>query len=157
VSNVHAERIHFDGTNNGIRVKSNRDRGGDVTGLFFRDIDMKHVKTTLNIYEYSGMETRLTQKGPSADEETAQPVTPLTPHFHGFTFENLTSTEGATAGEIVGLPESHVSGVTLRNVKIEAQHGLMIRYAEVSGTGFVVESHDGTPINKQADAVVSLH
>jgi hypothetical protein len=50
-----------------------------------------------------------------------------------------------------------VSGVTLRNVKIEAQHGLMIRYAEVSGTGFVVESHDGTPINKQADAVVSLH
>ena len=64
---------------------------------------------------------------------------------------------GVSAGEIVGLPESHVSGVTLRNVKIEAQHGLMIRYAEVSGTGFVVESHDGTPINKQADAVVSLH
>jgi polygalacturonase len=30
VSNVRAERIHFEGTDNGIRVKSNRDRGNDV-------------------------------------------------------------------------------------------------------------------------------
>src|ERR1035438_10526644 len=30
VQNVRAERIHFEGTDNGIRVKSNRDRGNDV-------------------------------------------------------------------------------------------------------------------------------
>lgn len=157
VSNVRAERIHFVGTNNGIRVKSNRDRGGDVHDLYFRDLDMKNVKTTLNIYEYSGMETRLTAKGPTADEESAQPVTPLTPHFHGITIENLTSTGSATAGEILGLPEAPISGFTLRNVSIEAGQGLVVRYARVTGENVVIKSRDGTPLKKETDATVSLH
>jgi polygalacturonase len=156
VSNVLAERIHFDGTNNGIRIKSNRDRGGDVSHLVFRDLVMKNVKTTINVYEYSGMETRLTQKGPSADEETAQPVTSLTPHFHDITIENLISTAGNTAGEIVGLPEAPISGFTMHNVKISADRGLIVRYANVQGTNVVIESDDGTPIKMETKAVVSL-
>ncbi|MGO8706455.1 MAG: glycoside hydrolase family 28 protein, partial [Terracidiphilus sp.] len=47
--NILAERIHFDGTDNGIRVKANRDRGNDVSNLVFRDIDMKDVKNPLVI------------------------------------------------------------------------------------------------------------
>jgi len=156
VSDVVAERIHFDGTNNGIRIKSNRDRGGDVSHLVFRDIDMKNVKTTINVYEYSGMETRLTQKVPSADEETVQPVTSLTPHFHDITIENLISIAGNTAGEIVGLPEAPISGFTMHNVKISADQGLIVRYANVQGTNVVIESHDGTPIKMETKAVVSL-
>ena len=50
--NILAERIHFDGTDNGIRVKANRDRGNDVSNLVFRDIDMKDVKNPLVISEY---------------------------------------------------------------------------------------------------------
>ena len=46
--NIRAERIHFDGTDNGIRVKANRDRGNDVRHLLFRDIDMKDVKNALS-------------------------------------------------------------------------------------------------------------
>ncbi len=156
VSNVLAERIHFMGTNNGIRIKSNRDRGGDVHSLIFRDIDMKNVKTALNIYEYSGMETRLTQKGPSTDDETAQPVTQLTPHFHDITIEDVTAQGGLSGGEILGLPEAPVSDLVLRNVKIAAKHGLTIRYADVSGTDVEVEASDGQPITKLAGAKVSL-
>ena len=33
--NITAERIHFNGTDNGIRVKANRDRGNDVSHLSF--------------------------------------------------------------------------------------------------------------------------
>ena len=101
VSNIRFERIHFLGTNNGIRIKSNRDRGGDVHNIVFRDLDMKNVKNTINIYEYSDMETMLTAKGPVAAEQAVQPVTPLTPHFHDITIENLTSTSAASAGESV--------------------------------------------------------
>ena len=43
VHNITAERIHFEGTDNGIRVKADRDRGNDVSNLVFRDIDMKDV------------------------------------------------------------------------------------------------------------------
>ena len=50
--NITAERIHFEGTDNGIRVKANRDRGNDVGHLTFRDIDMKDVKNALIISEY---------------------------------------------------------------------------------------------------------
>ena len=52
VQNVTAENIHFDGTDNGIRVKSNRDRGHDVGHLVFRNIEMKNVKNTIIISEY---------------------------------------------------------------------------------------------------------
>jgi polygalacturonase len=156
VSGVHAERIHFVGTNNGIRIKSNRDRGGEVHDISFRDIDMDHVKNTLNIYEYSGMETRLTEKGPSADDQTAQRVTSLTPHFHDITIDNLTSTASITAGEILGLPEAPVSEFTLRNVRIDAGQGLTIRYATVSGKNVVIQSPDGKPFNKEADAHLIL-
>ena len=153
---IRAERIHFEGTSNGIRVKSNRDRGGDVGPLFFRDIDMKDVKTALNIYEYSAMETRLTQKAPSPDGEVAQPVTRLTPHFHDITIENVTAQGGLSAGEILGLPEASVTGVVLHNVRISAQYGLTIHYAELSGTGVVVEASNGQPITKLMGARVSL-
>lgn len=50
--NIHAESIRFEGTDNGIRVKANRDRGNDVSNLSFRDIDMKNVKNAIIISEY---------------------------------------------------------------------------------------------------------
>jgi polygalacturonase len=156
VSNIRVERIHFLGTNNGIRIKSNRDRGGDVHNIVFRDLDMKNVKNTINIYEYSSMETRLTAKGAVAAEQALQPVTPLTPHFHDITIENLTSTSAASAGEILGLPEAPVAGLTLRNVKIDADHGLTIRYASVSGRGVSIKTREGKPITKEVGAKLSL-
>ena len=40
VQNIHAERIHFKGTDQGIRIKANRDRGNDVSNISFKDITM---------------------------------------------------------------------------------------------------------------------
>jgi polygalacturonase len=137
--NIHAERIHFDGTDNGIRIKANRDRGHDVGNLTFRDIDMKDVKNALIISEYY-------PKVLPPDGDTAQPITRLTPHFHNITLENVTVTGSESAGAIVGLPESPVMGVILRNVKISAAHGLTIGYAEVTEAGVEVKASEGEPI-----------
>jgi polygalacturonase len=149
VQNVHAERIHFEGTDNGIRVKANRDRGNDVGHLFFKDIDMKDVKNALIISEYY-------PKVLPPDGEAPQPVTRLTPHFHDITLENVTATGSTSAGAIVGLPEAPVTGVVLHNVKIAAQQGLTIAYAEVAGSGVTIEAATGQAITKQAGASVSL-
>jgi polygalacturonase len=149
VQNVHAERIHFEGTDNGIRVKANRDRGNDVSHLFFKDIDMKNVKNALIISEYY-------PKIVPPDAEAPQPVTRLTPHFHDIVLENVTATGSTLAGAIAGLPEAPVTGVVLRNVKLGAQHGLTIVYAEVAGNGVVVEAGEGQAITQQAGAKVSL-
>ena len=149
VQNVRAERIHFEGTDNGIRVKSNRDRGHDVGHLVFRDIDMKDVKNALIISEYY-------PKVMPPDSELPQPVGRLTPHFHDIILENVTATGSATAGVIVGLPESPVLGVVLHNVKISAETGLSIGYADVSGEGVTVQAVTGQPIVKMAGAKVAL-
>ena len=93
---------HFEGTDNGIRVKANRDRGHDVGNLVFRDITMKDVKNAIIISEYY-------PKVMPPENEAAQPVTRLTPHFHDIMLENVTATGSGTAGAIVGLPESPVT------------------------------------------------
>ena len=147
--NITAERIHFENTDNGIRVKANRDRGNDVGHLVFRDIEMKNVKNALIISEYY-------PKVLPPDGDVAQPVTRLTPHFHDIVLENVTATGGANAGAIVGLPESPVTGVVLRNVKISAEHGLTIGYAEVTGSGVLVEAGEGQGITQAVGAKVNL-
>ena len=83
-------------------------------------------------------------------------MTRLTPHFHNITIENLTAVGSKNAGAIVGLPEAPVLGVVLRNVKIEAEHGLNIGYASVSGTGVTVTAKDGARILPQTGAKISI-
>jgi polygalacturonase len=148
--NIRAERIHFEGTDNGIRVKANRDRGNDVGFLFFRDIDMKDVKNALVISEYY-------PKILPPDSEMPQPVTRLTPHFHDITIENVTATGSTLAGVIAGLPEAPIPGVVLRHVKISARNGLTISYAEVSGEGVDITASEGPAITKLTGAKVLLH
>jgi polygalacturonase len=147
--NIHAERIHFEGTDNGIRVKANRDRGNDVSHLSFRDIDMKDVKNAVIISEYYPKVLPL-------DDEAAQPITRLTPHFHDIVLENVTATGSLSAGAIVGLPESPVSGLVLKNVKISAKTGLTIGYAEITGEKVTVQAQAGEAMMKRAGAKVAL-
>ncbi len=147
--NIRAERIHFEGTDNGIRVKANRDRGNDVGPLVFRDIDMKDVKNALIISEYY-------PKVLPPDSELPQPVTRLTPHFHDITIENLTATGITSAAAIVGLPEAPISGVILRHIEISARTGMTIGYAEVAEEEVVIESSEGQAVSKLAGAKVTI-
>ena len=148
--NIVAERIHFDGTDNGIRVKANRDRGNDVGNLVFRDIDMKDVKNPLVISEYY---PRIL---PSESAVAPAPVTRLTPHFHNIVIQNVTATGAAMAGAIVGLPEAPVTDVVLQNVNLSGEKGLSIGYANVTGQNVKVVAAQGDAIIKMAGANVTL-
>jgi len=148
--NIRAERIHFEGTDNGIRIKANRDRGNDVSHLVFRDIEMKDVKNALIISEYYPAILPPTQ-------EEAKPVTRLTPHFHDITLENVTATGSETAAAIIGLPEAPITDVHLRNVKISANKGATVGYADVTGDSFVVEAKEGGPLMMLTGGKVELH
>ena len=147
--NVVAEHIQFDGTDQGIRVKSNRDRGNVVKNLVFRDLTMKNVKNAIVVSEY------YPRIAPAGGVEPA-PVGRLTPHFSNITIENVTATDINSAGAIFGLPESPVKNVVMKNVKISAQKGLTIGYADVSGEGVQVTAAEGGGITKLAGANVSL-
>src|SRR6201996_59846 len=146
--NIHAERIHFKGTDQGIRIKANRDRGNDVSNISFKNIDMVDVKTAILISEYY---PKVLPEGDVASE----PVTRLTPHFHDISIENVTASGGATAGVIVGLPESPVTGLTLRNVHIQAESGMKIAYADVTVDGLEVNVPQGDAITVAPSAKVT--
>jgi polygalacturonase len=125
VQNVHVERVSFKGTDQGIRIKAARDRGNDVSNISYKDITMEDVKTAILITEYYG------QKTPEGGKVTAEPVGRLTPKFHDIMIENVTATGSGVAGSIVGLPESPVTGLTLKNVNLSAKTGLSVSYANV--------------------------
>ena len=137
VQNVHATRVQFKGTDNGVRIKSNRDRGGDIGNFDFRDLTMENVATPILITEYY---PRI------PDHDAAQPVGRLTPHFHDISITNLTATGAKTAGFVVGLPESPIPSVSLTNVHITAEKGMTISNATVTGKDFAVKAASGPPV-----------
>ncbi len=138
VENVRVERVTFKGTDQAIRIKANRDRGNDVSNISYKDITMDGVtKASISISEYY---PQVMPSGPVA----AQPVGPLTPHFHNIRIENVKGVNAAWAGAIVGLPESHVDDIVLKNVNIQAKKGLQIGYADVTTDGLIISTTDGS-------------
>lgn len=123
VQDVHVSHIDFRGTDNGVRIKSARGRGADISNLWFSDIRMEDVKTALLITEYY---PRIPQ------HDVARPVTPLTPHFHDIHIENLTATGAKYTGIIAGLPESPIRNLYLDDVHLQGEHGLSISNATVT-------------------------
>jgi polygalacturonase len=146
--NVLAERVTFEGTDNGVRIKANRDRGADVSNIVFKDLTMKDVKTAILVSEY------YPKVFPEGEVMTA-PVGRLTPMFHDITIENVKATGSKTAGVIVGLPEAPVKDIVLRNVDIQAQTGMRIAYAHVVAEGLKVTAAEGQSITVAPTASVS--
>jgi len=147
--NIHAERIHFKGSDQGIRIKAARDRGNDVSNISFKDITMEDVKTAILITEY------YPHPAP-AGEVPAEAVGRLTPKFHDISIENVTATGSGSAGTIVGLPESPVLGLTLKNVHIAAKIGLAIAYANVTLDDVTVTPTSGDAFKISPTAKVTV-
>lgn len=122
VRNLTVRRCRFEGTENGIRIKSARGRGGVVENLMYEDITMKDVVGAITITSYY-------PKIPATDG--AQAVTPETPNYRNIRIRNVKATSTGSAGVIVGLPESLVRDVVLEDVEIRAAtSGLTVRNAK---------------------------
>lgn len=110
----------FDGTTSGIRMKSNRERGGLVRNLRYEGIRMNNVKTPVSITSYYPK----TPAKPSDDP--VMPVKVPAPEWKNIEISNMTVTGSKSAGVIWGLPELPVIAVTFRNVSISAETGMKV-------------------------------
>jgi polygalacturonase len=134
VRNVTVERVTFAGTRQGIRIKSARGRGNDIGNLTYRDIKMDGVETPIEITNYyTGM----------VKNDPGQPMAEHTPRFHDITIENLTATGAKRAATIMGLPESPIKNLILKNVSIAAATGMVIQNAQITEQGVVVTPSSG--------------
>jgi polygalacturonase len=142
-----ARNIHFKGTDNGIRIKANRDRGNDVSDIHVSDIDMQDVGTPILISEYY-------PKVLPPEGEAPQAVGRLTPNFHNITLTNITAQNSKNGGVIVGLPESPVKDLTLQNVTISAKTGMIVAYANATFRKVTVQPAQGEPIIQKEGAKI---
>ncbi len=125
VRHVVVNHCRFEDTDNGLRIKSGRGRGGVVEDIRYSNITMKNVHPAISIVGYYQYSTN--DKFP--EDDPGREITETTPVFRNITISNLTATSTREAGLIVGLPESPVSNVVLENVRITAETGLTIRNA----------------------------
>jgi hypothetical protein len=83
---------------------------------------------------------------PLPENDQAQPVTDETPIFRDIHVSNMTATCQNSAGMIIGLPESLISDVTFKNVKISAVTGLKIENATgIDLHGLQITTQQGDP------------
>ncbi len=147
----------FIGTDRGIRIKTRRGRGGTIENLKFENISIDGClcPITFNMYYKCG-----------ATDDTlfsldALPATENTPRIKNILIENVVARScRSSAGFIVGLPESHIEGVTIRNSSFSVdgesgvspsvsemyrglpdvdEKGLRVRFADISLENVVVE------------------
>jgi polygalacturonase len=137
VSNITVVDCTFSNTDCGIRIKSDRDRGGLVQNLTYRNLHMTNVGFPILIYGAymaTNREYRAVQKLASDIAATypAAPVGDRTPIYRDIVFSNVTATakSGSRAGLIWGLPEAAVSNVVLQRVSITADKPFGIYNAE---------------------------
>jgi polygalacturonase len=131
VRNVTVRNCTFENTENGLRIKSQRGKGGLVENIRYRDITMKNVNPaiTLTCYYMNNSAGDATQSS-AAKADSAQLAGTMTPVFRNIYISNVTATCPKSAGVINGLPESEISNVVLENVRILSSTGLTIRNAE---------------------------
>lgn len=136
----------FDGTDIGIRIKSYRSRGGNVRGITYKNLTMKNVRYPILFSEYY-------PEIPSQNDP-AQTITDKTPYYHDITVENLTAINCTYGGLIIGLPETPMTNISLKNVHISATTGLRIRNATVdtANTSIIVPS--GVPFIREVNGII---
>jgi len=127
VSNITVEDCTFTNTECGIRVKSDRGRGGLVEHLTYRNLKMTNVNIPILIYSsYMATDKQFRDlnnlTAEVAAKYPAQPVANLTPIYKDITFTNITATvaKGRRAGLIWGLPEAPAQNIVLQKVNITA-------------------------------------
>jgi len=127
VSNIMVINCTFNNTEQGIRIKSARDRGGYIHNMQYINLSMTNVLCPILIYgTYENPDKRYRDLFKLTPEIAAtyptNPVVARTPIYRDFLFSNITATvqSNGCAGLIWGLPEMEVSNVVLQNVSITA-------------------------------------
>ena len=125
LSHVIVRHCTFNGTDNGLRIKSYRGNGGEVHDIWYSDIVMKNVRRPFDINMlYNGNAGGPTDVGP---REATPGQTQNIPNFHDIHVSNLTVTGSPLAGRILGLPEQMANNIAFTNVKIQSTRGFLVQ------------------------------
>lgn len=122
MKNIFVSNCLFDGTDIGIRVKSNSGRGGDVSKIYIQNIQMKNI-----VEEAISFDTFYADApaGSSKESQDAQFTGEKVPYFHDFYISNINCESAETAFSFTGLPNKLIENLYFKDVTIKAKHGIV--------------------------------
>ncbi len=127
LSNLLVINCSWIGSENGLRLKSERGRGGLVQNLVYENLSMTDVQWPILFYSYYNYgEGQLEDASPyMAATNPIQAVTSTTPVWDNIVVSNLTATTAKNYPAIMiwGVPEMLISNVTLDSVNINGSEG----------------------------------
>ena len=148
VRDVTVRNCTFENTENGLRIKSQRGKGGLVEDIHYSDIGMTNVNPaiTLTCY-YMNNSAGDSAQAPASKQSTEDLAGSKIPVFRNISISNVTATCQKGAGVITGLPESAISNVVLENVTLSCATGLQIKNAEgVQFKNVTITPKEGPPV-----------
>ena len=158
VRNVTVRNCTFENTENGLRIKSQRGKGGIVENISYSDITMKNVNPaiTLTCY-YMNNSAGDTTRPAGAGTNSPPAIAGNTPVYRNIHISNLKATCPKTAGIINGLPECMISNVFFENVQISAAKSFEVRNATgVQLKNVTVSVKEGPPFATENAQVEGL-
>jgi polygalacturonase len=131
VRNVVVKNCTFQDTENGLRIKSQRGKGGLVENVSYSDITMTSVDPaiTFTCYYLNNSAKDAAQSTPPKDTGAPSAGEKI-PVYRDIRVSNLKATCQKSAGVILGLPESCISNVVFENVQISAAKSFEIHNAK---------------------------
>jgi polygalacturonase len=124
--NIYVDNCTFIGTDNGLRFKSARGRGGIVEKIFISNVWMENILQNAIDFEM------FYENGSAKDMAgtNSPPVNDGTPQFREIHFKNIVCRGAQKAIVLEGLPEMPIRDFDLVNVSINAQLGVFVSDAE---------------------------
>jgi polygalacturonase len=120
VRNMLVRRCTFEGTDNGIRIKSMRGAGGLVEDVRYTEIQMNNVANAI-VLDLAYMDNnRPNFKGDPTK----------IPSIKNVLIDRVTVVNSKNAGKIIGLPDSPITNITLRDVTLSAEKDFVIKDAD---------------------------
>lgn len=123
VKNIYLTNCRFAGTDNGLRFKSTRGRGGVVENIQIENVMMVNIKSDAILYDlYYGK--------PKNEAVEIREVNEETPQFRNIKMVNIYCNGANRAAIFQGLPEMKLENILLENSVIVSKTG--IEYKDVS-------------------------
>lgn len=150
VRNISVSDCEFMGTDVGIRLKSNRGRGGIVENIFIDHVNMTDISREALLFDlyYTA------NGGPGHNRAVADETTPV---FRKITISDVTSYGSDTPVKVNGLPEMPVEDFTLTNSVFISRHGGLVSDARnIVFRNVDIEASEGNAItiNNACDFVI---
>jgi polygalacturonase len=114
------QRCNFEGTDNGIRIKSMRGAGGRVERIRYTDIAMKDVANAI-LFDLTYTDNNRPDFRGDPDK---------IPSIEDVHINDVKIVSARNAGRFIGLPDSPIGHVIMQNVSITADKDFVLKEAD---------------------------